>query len=252
MPQGSILGGHSGKPQQSATVTGFSHHVLMNESHGRPAKPDWALLAEPRGITVNERAYREVAKMHHAWPSGWPESWRQTGRLWRADVFDVAASWRTGALPPRQLLTAVCAWGNGPRGYGPWRTAKALGAVDLDRRLSALDPLRSEVIGHGDLIDAYEAFMSFSRSRLPWFRVPFITKLLYFAGYRRNRENLQPLILDSVVARRLPDKVGVRIPVSRRIPQWTSAEWMQYLRWAKDEAGGGEPDGVEMRLFASS
>jgi hypothetical protein len=212
-------------------------------------RPDWALPGELRGISVKPEAYANVATSSNSWPTGWPQSWRQPGKVWRADVFDVATAWRLGSMPSRQLLVAVCAWGHGDNGYGPWRTAKTLGARDLDLRLNVLDPLRVENVPIDRLIEAYEAFRDPRTSRLPWFRAPFFTKLLYFAGYRRGHSSIQPLILDSVVARRLPDDVGVRKPIGRNAPQWTSIEWMSYISWARAQKPK-EPDEVELRLFS--
>lgn len=212
--------------------------------------PDWALGGEVRGSRVDAKAYAAAAGTYDAWPVGWPDSWRQEGKLWRTDIFDVVASWRTESLPTRHVVTAVCAWGHGANGYGPWRTARTLGAEQLDRRLEALDPLRGEHVDQEQLIAAYQAFGDFRRSRLPWFRAPFFTKLLYFAGYRRDQDGVQPLILDSVVTGRLPDNLGVRKPVGSRVPAWTSSEWIKYLTWAKANSGNADPDRVEMRLFS--
>lgn len=229
---------------------GWTCHYLPVDNRGEAVGgPEWALPGEPWGSRVDADKYALAASPHDAWPSNWPQSWRQPGRVWRADVFDVAAAWRHRSESTRQLLTAVCAWGHGKNGYGPWRTDRTLDVVDLDRRLEALEPLCSDQVTHTQLIEAYEAYGSFRRSRLPWFRPPFFTKLLYFAGYRRSQNTVQPLILDSVVARRLPDNLGVRKPVGARVPQWTAQEWMTYLVWAKDQAGSGEPDRIEMTLF---
>lgn len=170
--------------------------------------------------------------------------------MWRADVFDLAARWQRDEVPTRELLTAVLMWGNGGNGYGPWRTAKALTAPDRDARLEHLDPLRAPEPGIDALTDTYRAFNRFRVARLPWVRAPFFTKLLYFAGYRRGVGGVQPLILDKVVALALPPEVDIRRPVGRRVPLWTSAEWLTYLQWAADQPDGAEPDTVETRLFA--
>jgi hypothetical protein len=211
--------------------------------------PPWALPGEVRGIRVNAEAYEAAVRAADAWPDGWPHVWHETGRVWRADVFGIVDAWRGGIVPTRHLLTAVCAWGHGANGYGPWRTAKTLNATELDERLAPLDVLRAEHVSTDNLIATYQAFGDFRQSRLPWFRAPFFTKLLYFAAYRRGSATVQPLILDSVVARRLPDEAGVRRPVGRRVPAWTSMEWLRYLTWAGAQAPGGESDLVEMRLF---
>jgi hypothetical protein len=221
----------------------------MVDGGGNGGRTPWVLPGEPGASEVNAEKYAQHLAIHDAWPQGWPELWREAGLVWRADLFDVAEAWRGGSVPTRHLLGAVCAWGHGKRGYGPWRTGKSLDVSDLDRRLEALDPLRSERVTTAQLVTSFQAFNDHRLSRLPWFRAPFFTKLLYFAGYRRGQDTVQPLILDSVVAGRLPGDIGVRKPVGKRVPLWTSAEWMNYLVWAKDQAGHGEADTVEMRLF---
>jgi hypothetical protein len=80
--------------------------------------------------------------------------------------------------------------------------------------------------------------------------LPFFTKVLYFAGYRRGA-GIQPLILDRRVARHLPPAAD---PAHARRWGWPSEHWIAYLRWAADQATrtvfGGEPDAVEMALFS--
>jgi len=211
--------------------------------------PAWALPGEPFYISYRE-AYRTVAEPVGAWPQGWPGRLRAPGQVWRADVFDLAARWQRDEVPTRELLTAVLMWGNGGNGYGPWRTAKALAAPDLDARLEHLDSLRAPEPGVDALTETYRAFNNFRVARLPWVRAPFFTKLLYFAGYRRGVGGVQPLILDKVVALALPPEVDIRLPAGRRVPLWTAAEWLKYIRWAAAQPDGAEPDTVETRLFA--
>lgn len=62
---------------------------------------------------------------------------------------------------------------------------------------------------------------------------------------------MQPLILDSVVARALPPEVDIRRPGRRTVAQWTAAEWLTYPQWAAEQPDGAEPDTVETRIFAS-
>lgn len=56
---------------------------------------------------------------------------------------------------------------------------------------------------------------------------------------------MQPLILDRVVAGQLPAKAG-----AGRRNDWSSEEWLAYLRWAAEQARvrGVEPDAVEMAV----
>ena len=171
------------------------------------------------------------------WVAGFP-----AGNVLRADVFDLAGRWRLGEVPSRSLLAAACAWGYGPVGYGLHRTRTALandpdGAL-LDRALAAL---RADLPGEDDLQRAYAAFRTAAHVR--GLGPSFFTKVLYFAGYRRGIGGVQPLILDKVIATRLPPEAGVTSKVFR----WRSTEWMSYLRWAAGQ--GPEPDHVEVALF---
>jgi hypothetical protein len=98
------------------------------------------------------------------------------------------------------------------------------------------------------LLDAYDRFR-FS-NHLRGLGPAFFTKILYFVGYRRACGGIQPLILDRVVAGRLPDSAG---PANRYSTGWSSSTWHSYLRWAASQAVRpgyqNEPDHVEISLF---
>lgn len=179
----------------------------------------------------------------------WPDDLASDDHLARLDVFAVTDGWRAGAKTTQDLVVAAMAWGYGPIGYGPGRTAAILDQdPDTARLSSVLSPLSEAQPTVAALGDAYEALR---RRRPLWVRglgPAFVTKLLYFAGYRRGTNCIQPLILDSVVAKRLPAAAG---GASRRRGGWSTEEWLAYLSWAHREAGGAEPDGVEMELFGS-
>jgi hypothetical protein len=193
----------------------------------------------------------------HRWrckvPDGmWPVGFAESGIVLRADVFDVAERWRSGEVPVTQFVVAAFVWGHGNRGYGPYRTRRVM---DQDREGVGLDAvlaqLRTDVVPVEALTDAYERFRS--TSKLGWLGPAFFTKLLYFAGYRRGRGGLQPLILDRIVASRLPPDAG---PASRFTTGWTTATWARYLHWAADQARRSEyhdeAELVEIGLFANS
>ncbi|MGK5738573.1 hypothetical protein [Micromonospora sp. URMC 103] len=227
-----------------------------------------ALPREPAPVTVRIDRWLTVLP-----PDAWPVGFPKTGAVWRRDVFAVADAWRAGEASPRQLLSAVLMWGYGPIGYGPWRAARSLEADPEGKRVAyALADLRVPELDEDVLRTAYRRLRDPKESRLPRLGPAMVTKLLYFAGYRRGGApgsaagavaagtvaaaaavapgaavagHLQPLILDSVVARRLPAEAGVR-----RESGWVSEEWLAYLRWAADQAHrrGVEPDEVEMAV----
>jgi hypothetical protein len=195
----------------------------------------------------------DAARWRDALPTGtWPDGFARRGSATRADVFAVADRWRDGSVPAVQLATAALAWGFGVRGYGRFRTGRVLDQDPDGARLAgALEYLRAEEIPPGVLVDAYVRFHT--SHRLRGLGPAFFTKILYFAGYRRGRPGLQPLILDAVVARRLPEDAG---PARKYTYGWTSSTWHTYLAWAEKQAArpefAGEPDHVEIGLFTGS
>jgi len=170
---------------------------------------------------------------------GWPV-------ITRGDVLDWAAQARAGRRPWRDVLIASYAWGTGAVSYGPVRIARVLAAGNDIVEHAVTSAVRT-LDEHG-AVAAYWAMNNRPPAglRLPFLGPAFFTKLLYFAGYRRGAGGRQPLILDSVVRRRLPVEAGVR-----RESGWVSEEWLAYLGWAADQAQrrGIEPDEVEMALF---
>jgi hypothetical protein len=204
-------------------------------------------LPDEKAITIDAPRWQD------ALPAGaWPAGFAEAGYAIRADVFEVAARWRAGAVPAVQLATASLAWGYGIRGYGRYRTRRVLAQESAVARLEgALENLRAAELTPDMLLDAYDRFRS--SHRLRGLGPAFFTKILYFAGYRRERAGLQPLILDSVVAGRLPDEAG-RANEFRY--GWASSTWHGYLRWALEQAArpefGNQPDRVEISLFTGS
>ncbi|PWR12069.1 hypothetical protein DKT68_03985 [Micromonospora acroterricola] len=179
-------------------------------------------------------------------PDAWPDGFPPSGDVWRRDVFAVADAYRAGSASPRQLLTAVLVWGYGAIGYGPWRAARSLAADPEGKRLAyALEEVSASAPDEDALRTAYRRFRDPDHARLPWLGPGLFTKVLYFVGYRREVGGVQPLILDRVVASRLPDEAGVG-----RVSGWLSEEWLAYLRWAAEQAQarGIEPDAVEMAV----
>ncbi|MCX5069463.1 hypothetical protein OOJ91_26810 [Micromonospora lupini] len=199
-------------------------------------------LPGERPITVHVDRWR-AGLPADAWPDGFPTS----GDVWRRDVFAVADAYRGGSASARQLLAAVLIWGYGPIGYGPWRAATSLGGDPTGQRLAAaLDEVSTSPSDEAVLRTAYRRFRDPGQARLPWLGPAFFTKVLYFVGYRPGAGGVQPLILDRVVAGRLPAEAGIT-----RRNGWSSEEWLAYLRWAADQARsrGIEPDEVELAVF---
>lgn len=192
-------------------------------------------------MAVDTRKWRP-ALPEDAWPRDFPLD----PTVWRQDVFAVADRWRAGGASARQLLAATLMWTYGAESYGRRRTARALAGDPTGVRLEgALQPLRSETPGMVELRGAYLAFRT--HARLPWFDADLSTRLLYFAGYRRGAPGVQPLILDEIIARRIPEDSGVTNQANRG----SSLEWVRYLCWAAAQAGVDlEPDRVEMDLAA--
>jgi hypothetical protein len=182
--------------------------------------------------------------------NAWPDDFATSGTVWRRDVFDVADQWRAGRVSVVQFAGAVLAWGYGTVGYGPHRTRRVLSADPKGARLhAALQGLQDDQVSLATPLDSYERFRT--TSKLKWLGPAFFTKIIYFAGYRRGRGGVQPLILDRVVAGRLPNEAG---PANRFIANWWTSTWRDYIVWAAEQARrsrfSDEPDHVEMDLFS--
>ena len=204
-----------------------------------------ALPGEVCAITVDVDRWRSALP-----ETAWPEGFAADSKVWRQDVFDVAERWRRGEATALQLAAASLAWGLGITGYGRRRTRDVLDQDPDGSRLAiSIEGLRDERPTEADLLDAYERLFR-GVGHVRGLGPAFFTKIIYFAGYRRGVGGLQPLILDKVVAERLPDDAG---GANRHESGWWPSTWRDYLYWAAKQAERpaycGEPDHVEMDLF---
>jgi len=162
-----------------------------------------ALPGELGPITVPIARFRDRVP-DDAWPP-LPEG----GVLWRRDVFAVADAWRNGTCSSRQLTAVTLMWGFGRTAYGPYRTGVVLSGDPDGARLDiGLEPLRAAHLSENDLRAIYVSFCNRQAADVRGLGPAFFTKLLYFAGYRRGTGGVQPLILNKIVAQRLPDEAG--------------------------------------------
>ncbi|RSD14229.1 8-oxoguanine DNA glycosylase OGG fold protein [Amycolatopsis eburnea] len=211
-----------------------------------PRMPYVSLPGEGRPISVDPARWAERLP-----PGTWPPDFALTGEVRRTEVFSLADRWRAEDVSTVQFTAGVLAWGHGIRGYGPHRTTRVLAQPDAAGRLeTALGPLRADVTPDV-VLDCYERFGT--TAKVPGLGAAFFSKLLYFAGYRRGEGGVQPLILDQVVARRLPEDAG---PARKYTTGWWTSTWSDYLHWAAAQARrpeyGNEPDRVEIALFAGT
>lgn len=200
-----------------------------------------ALPGEDRPVPIPVTKWR-AALPRDAWPTGFPKS----GHVWRQDVFDVADRWRDDRAITRQLLAATLMWTYGEASGGRRRAVRALAGDPSGALLGfALQGLAGDRPRVTDLRAAYLALRT--TARLPELDADTCTRLLYFAGYRRGRGGIQPLILDDLIVARLPRDSEVSSPASRG----SSLEWVRYIAWASAQVElDEEPDRVEMDLAA--
>jgi|GEM_PF-6600001 len=213
--------------------------LLHRESSNPPSSVRSRALPGEGPPTRLDAGRWRAALPEDTWPSGFPVD----GLVWRRDVFAVAERWQTGRAGSRQLLAATLMWGASGKSARR-RAARTLADDPYGARLDrALNPLRNERNSIVRLRDAYIALRT--DCRLNGLDSDAATRLLYFAGYRRGALDVQPLILDSEIAGRIPAEAGVTSGANRG----TSLEWVRWICWAAAQAGEHcEPELVEMDL----
>jgi hypothetical protein len=145
--------------------------------------------------------------------------------------------------PATELFIAVMAWGSGPDNRGP---AKAGGILAQPQATAKIDHAVS-VVRQDGAASGYKAY--YARNRLENLDVAFVTKLLYFAGYRFPHRP-RPVIYDSLVA-----TAAARFPGAPVFPLIsdgvTTLSYERYCNWAEhlSEEHQTEPAAIEWSLF---
>lgn len=146
--------------------------------------------------------------------------------------------------PATELFIATMAWGSGTDNRGP---AKAGGILTQPQASAKIEDTVAVVRQQGAAA-AYRAH--FARNGLENLGVAFVTKLLYFAGYR-SQLRPRPLIYDSLVS-----DAAARIPSAPLFPSSPESlmtpRYQRYCAWAEDIAKEyqTEPAVIEWSLFA--
>lgn len=145
--------------------------------------------------------------------------------------------------PAIELFIAIRAWGSGPDNRGPAKAGRILTELDASAKI---EDTVSTVRKNG-AADAYRAY--FARNKIENLGVAFVTKLLYFAGYR-SPHRPRPLIYDSLVA-----AAAARLPSAPVLPaspaSLTTSGYERYCAWAETlaEEHQTEPAAIEWSLF---
>jgi hypothetical protein len=143
-----------------------------------------------------------------------------------------------------ELFIATMAWGSGPDNRGP---AKADGILAQPQASAKIEATVAAVREEGAAA-AYRAY--YAQNRLENLGAAFVTKLLYFAGYR-SQPRPRPLIYDSLVA-----DAAARIPSAPLLPSspesLMTSRYQRYCAWAEKmaEEYQTEPAVIEWSLFA--
>lgn len=169
-------------------------------------------------------------------------------RLLRSDINAVADN-------PTELLIASPAWGFGPIGYGPYRTARMLDTPNVDGIVA--DIVEATHTG-GAGAGFAELFKPSGAGQVFGLGVAMGTKLLYFASRARPVPGAQPLVYDQWVYAAItqlseneePRLDGAPLPNPKR---WVSRRaYEAWCEWAAHRADEHRvaPDDIEFALFA--
>ncbi|HEY2579900.1 MAG TPA: TniQ family protein [Streptosporangiaceae bacterium] len=243
------------QPAQAAKRT------AMNQDNSKPPIQDNSELPGRLAdlLDTHTAGWVETQQPIQWHPATWQRHWRthrlpgghvldeleaeyeEHGTIRRAFIFDTYTD-----RPATELFTAAMAWGRGPDNRGPAKASAILTQPDAARKIEAtVSTVRTNGAAAG-----YKAY--YSHYRLDQLNIAFVTKLLYFAGYRIQQER-RPLIYDNLVSAaitRLPTAPLLPLTAEPRIKVRTS-KYERYCEWAENLATERqtEPAAVEWALF---
>ncbi|MDQ3154604.1 MAG: hypothetical protein M3R63_23735 [Actinomycetota bacterium] len=190
----------------------------------------------------------------------WGELWPFDGVLDTITRAEVAAVARSRDWPA--LLRAVCVWGHGAAGYGPFRVRRLLGDRDVGAKLDA-----AVTVLRGDgAVGAYAAMLT-GDARIPGFGPAFFTKFLAFSHPVVGIANgHRALVVDRAVARTMVEATAAVLCAAVLTPDgsdgvepwpaalplwrdpWPAHRYAVYLDWAAAvaERTGRTPEGLEI------
>jgi hypothetical protein len=163
--------------------------------------------------------------------------------IMRADVFGISQS-DPSPTGLAKTLVAAYVWGTGKWGFLVGRRARSLTHSDPDEIKSKLSHAFDEIVSNGGAA-AYRSMARPGEANIPYLGPSFFTKFLYFVGWNRSADTIQPLILDRFVALALNE---IDESAWTEVGPWTHDQYQRYV----EAAHGLEtwaPDAVEMRLF---
>lgn len=207
---------------------------------------DWVETQQP--VRWSPDAWQSHWHTHPQLPSGHvlgelKAEYEKHGTIRRKFIFDTY----TGR-PATELFIAVMAWGLGKDNRGPDKAGKILLQASTEKVIDTVVTATRQ----GGACAGYGTYYT-SGNKLKHLDIAFVTKLLYFAGYKFQREQ-RPLIYDSLVSAAI-----TRLPTAPLLPaigdpgvKVTTVAYRRYCQWAEDTAAehGTEPAVVEWALFA--
>src|SRR5580693_869371 len=208
-------------------------------------------------IATNDITWVEESQPVQWRPDAWKRYWHENGLPCSRVLDELEAEHRSqGTIrrkfildtyqdrPATELFIATMVWGSGPDNRGP---AKAGGILAQPQASAKIDHT-VRVVRQDGAASGYKAY--YARNKLENLDVAFVTKLLYFAGYRFPHRP-RPLIYDSLVAAAAARFPGA--PLFPLVPDGvTTPSYERYCTWAEylAEEHKTEPAAIEWSLFA--